>query len=155
MESREAAKTVSTVLKALVPDRAGQLAVISLLLGDVMDLTAPAQDHQSVTAVVPPPGKLRSAKGDGCYCSTCKRDVYRLRNNLYDNMKTQDFQKSFEPLGHLIDLPRIIDIYTDGEGNIATDCPVCKGDKTLWLIGRGKALDLNQPIESPEAEDPS
>ena len=58
----------------------------------------------------------------------------------------EEFRKLFKPLGHRTQLPKLLDILPDGAGNIATDCPVCKGEKSLWIVGRGQPIDLTKQV---------
>jgi len=61
-------------------------------------------------------------------------------------MATVEFRACFEPAGHTITFPKVIDILTDDDGNIATDCPLCKGIKSLWLVGRGEPINLTGSV---------
>lgn len=99
------------------------------------------------TAPVTPSGKVIAQVGHKCICDGCKKVVYRVVKPVYDGlMRVSDLIASFEPVGHSTRLNKDMDIFVDQDGNVATNCPLCHGSLTLWLVGEG-GKDNGQEIQ--------
>lgn len=82
------------------------------------------------------PQKIIASPGETCTCSICGKHVYTIGNVVYeDGMKISEFLKSFTPVAGAPELTKDIEIQ-NVNGNIRTDCPLCRGQLSLNLIGR-------------------
>lgn len=93
------------------------------------------------------PSKLIQNKGKECACESCKKVAYRIVRDVYDPMDTVDFMKAYMPVGHDKELTMKTE-YRNLDGNFMIDCPHCKGDKTVALIGSviGGQGDINDAV---------
>jgi uncharacterized protein YuzB (UPF0349 family) len=108
-------------------------------------------------------GSVLAKPGHKCYCVACKQDVYQVTNTIYGkNMGVNVFLSSFSPLGNAPDMSRDIieTVIKDDKGVVYVDCPVCKGQKSLALVGevvRGESniqiLDERTSVGSVGGED--
>lgn len=110
-----------------------------------------AQAPQPVPENHNPSGPVLANKGDKCYCTKCGEAHYEVINVIHQNgMSVPKFVKSFRTLGKARDLNRDdFEVYTDEEGSIFIDCPVCSGKKTLRII---KGEKVAKKVESPIVE---
>lgn len=82
-------------------------------------------------------GNVMIPEGHMCECDQCNAVVYEVVENVYEHMGKKDFVACFMPLGTATDLKMPLDTFADASGNLAIDCPLCKGTKSLWIKGRG------------------
>lgn len=99
--------------------------------------TDPAPDIQIVE---PPPredlkGKQLAPNNKACICSKCEVIAYVTNRPIIDGMKIGDFIEAFTPGEGLQPLSRKTTI-KNIDGNISVDCPNCKGEKTVYLVGK-------------------
>jgi len=68
-------------------------------------------------------------------------------------MGVNSFCSAFKPIGHPVRLDReMLDVLKDANGNTYIDCPVCKGVKTLQLLGKYEATKTGvSPVASVKA----
>lgn len=85
-----------------------------------------------------PAGNVMIPEGFICECDQCKLSVYEIVTNVHENMNKKDFVACFKPLGEASALKMPLDTFADEGGNLAIDCPLCKGTKSLWIKGRGE-----------------
>ena len=149
------ASLVANVVKAQGLNQAESLQVgakvISLLSEVSSTVPSPTVDNavaDSETKVVETtktkPAKVIARKGETCFCTECKQGVYKRVKDVMDPMARDEFVTCFSPNGKA---PAMV--VADGtvkvgkkemtirniDGNVAIDCPLCKSDKTLWIIG--------------------
>ena len=86
---------------------------------------------------VQPSGKVMIPKGFECTCDGCNLVVYRISTDVYENMAKKDFVAAFTPANGAPELKMPLDAWADSGVNLAIDCPLCKGDKSLWIKGKG------------------
>lgn len=84
-----------------------------------------------------PAGNVMIPAGHMCECDLCKVVVYEIISNVLEHMPKKDFVACFKPLGEASELKMPLDTWADSSGNLAIDCPLCKGTKTLWIKGHG------------------
>lgn len=84
-----------------------------------------------------PPGNVMIPAGTQCECDTCNKIAYNIIDDIYENTKKKDFVDAFQPANGAPELKMPLDTWADEYGNIAIDCPLCKGAKTLWIKGKG------------------
>ncbi len=100
-------------------------------------IAQPASAPAPQPAAMQPGGAVWIPAGGQCKCSTCKKFVYRVIKDVPERVTNEMFRSSFEPLGGAPELPEEPSIYGDPHGNLAIDCPLCKGTKSLWIRGEG------------------
>lgn len=85
----------------------------------------------------PGTGKVLAYPGDIRSCLECSRQVYKVVSKVRgQGMGINALLQAYEPIGEAPKLRREHwDIVTDEENNVFIDCPLCKGDKTLQMIG--------------------
>lgn len=89
-------------------------------------------------AVPVPDAAVIGKPGDTCTCDDCGQHVFTITKPVYDKgMSTKDFYDAFNPVGGAPRLQGMLDI-ENIDGNVRTDCPVCKGEMSLNLIGKAK-----------------
>lgn len=86
----------------------------------------------------PGEGAILARPGHICTCSTCKAEVYEVITEVRGKgMGVNAFCQAFRPIGHTAALNReMLDVLKDANGNVYIDCPLCKGVKSLMLIGK-------------------
>jgi len=148
----ELAEVCAHLILILEQDFTKRMTVSGLILaklasGNVSNAVHTKEEREEAETVPSSPsGKILTYAGTVCYCHACKRDVYKVISDVYSTMPSISFRACFEPVGHSIIFPKVIEILSDDSGNIATDCPLCKGVKSLWIVGHGEPIDLNQVI---------
>jgi len=94
----------------------------------------------------PPPretstGAILAKEGHACVCNICTKVVYVVNKDIPDNCKIPEFINSFTPtVESFPPLTRTAEIM-NVDGQISTDCPLCKGNKSLYLTGK-KGMDI-------------
>lgn len=83
------------------------------------------------------PGPVMIPKGNQCACDACTKVSYILGAPVYENTKKKDFVAAFIPQNGAPTLVMPLDTWADEYGNLAIDCPLCHGNKTLWIKGKG------------------
>lgn len=135
----------------LISEALGEISIgKSALVNSVHETTTPSVVEDKTTAQGE--GEILAREGQLCYCSMCKADVYKVKYSVYGrNMGIVRFLGAFLPLGKAPVLSRdVLDsVLKDKNGNTLVDCPLCKGDKTLTLLGeadREGKLDINSIV---------
>ena len=83
-----------------------------------------------------PTGAVMAQNGYACVCNACSKVVYMVNRDIPDNCKIPYFIESFTPMDATTPpLTRKADIM-NVDGQISTDCPVCRASKTLYLTGK-------------------
>lgn len=101
----------------------------------------PETDPRPEMEIVEPPpredlkGKVLAPSNKVCICSKCEVIVYVTNRQIVDGMKIGDFIEAFTPGEGLSALSRKSTI-KNIDGNISVDCPNCKGEKTVYLVGK-------------------
>ncbi len=92
-----------------------------------------------------PPGNILVPKGKICTCELCKAKAYEVIADVTDatNIPIKVFSECFNPP---IDMNK--GVWPDEYGNIAACCPVCKGEFTVWIKGKGEVLYADQQDNS-------
>jgi len=138
--------------------QAEAMQLVSTILANVMgvgtqlDMVSPSTPVETSHANDPGSGAVLAREGYTCYCSLCKVDHYVLTTNIMgQGMGVNAFVGAFKPLGSAPTITRDhLDVLKDKDGNTSIDCPVCKGEKTLMIIGKTtKAIDAKVD-EAPE-----
>lgn len=100
-------------------------------------------------------GPVLARVGHRCYCTVCKADVYEVVSPVYGrNMGVSAFCNAFKSLGSAPAFSRDLleGVLKDKQGNTMVDCPVCKGDKSLTIIGEvdrsASKIDTDAPVQS-------
>lgn len=88
----------------------------------------------------PPPqgtgtGAILASKNSACMCNSCGKIIYMINRDIPDNCKVDYFIESFTPIEPAPKMTKKIEIM-NVDGQISTDCPLCKGGKTLYLTGK-------------------
>lgn len=140
---------ITTLVNAMKPSQAERFELIgrlsfSLAQPVVGEPITPVQTavnqptgEKAVASETVHPGNVMIAEGFVCECDGCGKQVYRIVSDVYENMKKKEFVACFHPLGDAPELSMPLDTWADTSGNIAIDCPLCKGTKTLWIKGHG------------------
>lgn len=77
--------------------------------------------------------------GGICECALCNKPIYAVEYDVHEQMKIVEFINAFTPISPSIpSMDRNTDIYGDPYGNLAVNCPLCKGIKTVWIKGKGE-----------------
>lgn len=100
--------------------------------------TAPTASTPPAAQPVKPSGKVMIPKGFICECDSCKEQVYEIETDVLETMGKKDFVAAFTPMS--ADVPELkmpLDTWSDHAGNMAINCPLCKGEKSLWIKGKG------------------
>lgn len=149
MTNQEVAKLCHTLIASLVkPEDRLSVAglVVALAIGPEGTIAVIKHTESPVVPIIiPNKGKIKAGIGERCHCQNCKKDVYEIISPVYENMGTNEFNACYKPIGHTTQLPRMLDILPDESGNIATNCPVCNGKMSLWIIGRGDSSSFEGP----------
>lgn len=91
-------------------------------------------------------GNVVIPQGGICQCALCNKAIYRIINDVYEHMKIISFLACFAPVTEDIKhMTKESDIWGDPYGNLAVDCPLCKGRKTVWIKGKGEKLFDDYP----------
>ncbi len=117
------------------------LEVVRTFMSEDMSATIP-QNHQIQSPATGqsqdlPAGNVMIPTGFLCECDQCNVAVYRIISDVHENMNKKDFVACFKPLGNAPELKMPLDTFADSNGNLAIDCPLCKGTKSLWIKGKG------------------
>jgi len=88
-------------------------------------------------APMQPTGNVIINKGQECMCDLCQKVIYQIGIDVRENMNKKDFVACFLPQNGAPALKMPLDTWADTAGNLAIDCPLCKGDKSLWIKGKG------------------
>lgn len=121
-------------------------SLLSELTGPVdAPLSTPAttQRGEALTRPVTPeiaPGGVKIPLGTVCTCALCEKVAYEVVEDVYENMKIPKFMACFKP-----PMSKDTDLWADPYGNVAVDCPLCKGRKTVWIVGKGDKLFSDYP----------
>lgn len=133
---------IVSILKTLIvsgiePQAIGKVAM-TLIGTDIP--TAIKVDQPSTPATTVPQassGSVMIQAGFVCMCDQCKAAVYKIAMDVRETMNKKDFVACFLPLGDAPELKMPLDTWADSSGNLAIDCPLCKGTKSLWIKGHG------------------
>lgn len=125
-------------------NQAQRYEVLGRITALVMAGTLPVTSVKTVapappaeTLPVKPSGKIMIPKGHECLCDSCNLVVYRISTDVYESMAKKDFVACFTPANGAPELKMPLDAWADVAGNLAIDCPLCKGEKSLWIKGKG------------------
>lgn len=139
-------ETIINVLRTLVAVNTDDVAigaVVKALLG-TPQAPPPAKTTKAKSAVAAEPvldqGAVIVPKGQQCTCGLCDKVVYNVIANVHEHTPKKQFVAAFQPVGHAPVLAMPLDVWSDPYGNMAINCPLCKGDKTLWIKGKGDKL---------------
>lgn len=91
------------------------------------------------------PGNVIIPKGHLCTCALCKKVAYITSRDITEVMKIPAFIASFTPQEGSGPMTTATDIWADPYGNLAVDCPICKGRKTVWIKGKSEKLFSDYP----------
>lgn len=83
-------------------------------------------------------GAVWILRGSQCRCKGCQKLVYEVIEDVYDKVTIEEIQQAFKPLNGAPVIPEGVSLYGDPHGNLAIDCPLCSGTKTLWIRGDGE-----------------
>ena len=97
----------------------------------------PARPAPTPPPAMEPGGAIWIPEGGMCRCSACKKFVYKVIKNIPERVTNEMFRNSFQPINGAPELPEEPSLFGDNQGNLAIDCPLCKGTKTLWIRGEG------------------
>jgi hypothetical protein len=123
--------------------------VVKTLLGVALSPQVSVPVPRETRQTPAPEVRIVIRQGHVCSCVNCKVDVYQVISDVVDNMNTQDFMDCFEPMKEGVPyLDKSVSIWADPGGNLAINCPLCKGNKTLWIKGLGEPFDM-----TPEGND--
>lgn len=121
-------------------------AMLSEASGESSETLSPVTPDRLNAATPEPPkprGNVVIKKDTVCVCAKCKKPQYKIVSDVYENMKVKEFIACFDPV-----LDAATELWSDPQGNVAIDCPSCKGLKTVWIKGLG-----NQTFEEyPEGD---
>jgi hypothetical protein len=99
----------------------------------------PMYDPAPPMDVEPPPPReeinkntVLAPRNFACVCNACNKVVYTCNREVKDGITVKEFIESYTPMPGYEALPRTAEIQNI-EGTISTDCPDCKGSKTLYL----------------------
>lgn len=96
-----------------------------------------ATDPPVAQPTIVPGGEIWIPMGGTCTCKLCKKAIYRVKKDILERVKGDDFMDSFEPLSRAPAMT-VANVYGDPYGNLAVDCPLCKGIKSVWIKGDGE-----------------
>lgn len=96
-------------------------------------------------------GPVIIPKGTTCTCEACKKPVYQVVNDVLETMTVNEFVAAFAPVNGAAAMTRDTDMWGDLYGNIAVDCPLCKGRFTVWIKGKGEKLFGEYPENTQQA----
>jgi hypothetical protein len=99
------------------------------------------------------PKRVIASAGELCTCTMCHKAPFKRTMDITDPMNRADFVRAFTPQREVSPM-RVKDdgvFIGDNEvtvrnvdGNVAIDCPLCKGDKSVWIIGTPMSLGSNE-----------
>lgn len=159
MNTWEIAQEVSALIKSKRLSKIDSIMVgvqiISQLAVDIEDDGKPqtkAPEVKAVPAPVVKDSKVIARKGDTSICTLCGKHLYTVNKDVYeDGMSINEFLSAFTPIIAEYALTRkLLDKVSNVDGNIRIDCPACKGDASLDLIGRRVTKNTMQQAPSPD-----
>lgn len=103
----------------------------------VADQERTQESRPSADTTAPGSGPVLAEAGHVSKCSACKRAVYEVVNTVRGRgMGIDAFMRAFKALNGAPALSRdMLEVVKDKRGRALMDCPLCKGDKTLVLLG--------------------
>lgn len=143
MTTQALADTIIALVEASGLDAKGRSELLILITPKLLGLNI----TPTRTVVAPPPaavsalqpgGAVWIAEGNQCKCKACKKPVYTVTKNVYETTTLELLQEAFSPIGDAPVFPEGATLFGDPYGNLAIDCPLCKGVKTLWIRGEGE-----------------
>lgn len=143
MNPEQVGNVIEMLIKDLSPGQKfevlGRLAASIALPNCIVERATVVPAPQTTTApAVPQSGRVMIPKGFVCECDSCNRPIYTIDMDVLENMSKKTFVAAFRPMGS--DVPELkmpLDTWADASGNLAIDCPACKGTKSLWIKGKG------------------
>lgn len=135
-EKAEAAQMAARILQLVLGDH--QIPAKGIPDGLERIERVSQQHSQPQENYSPGEGTVLSPKGYRCYCYLCKGDIYELTADLRaKGMGINAFLSAFKPLGAAPELDRdMLNVIKDKQNRTMIDCPVCKGEKSLTIVGQ-------------------
>lgn len=146
----EAAQIAARTLQIIVQDTLGASVAVPEGIERIEKVAEPQRSEANYS---PGEGSVLSPKGYRCYCAGCKGDVYELVADIRSRgMGIDAFIKAFKPLGSAPVFTRdMLVVIKDNYGNTFIDCPVCKGDKSLMIVGQ-PSREAQEHAVAPDVE---
>lgn len=149
MTPKELANVVMAIVEAHDVPAKERIEFLGLVASRLMvQPTTSAPPPQTLDAVptaavkVEAEGPVFITQGKECVCKACRKIIYRTNRDIPEKVTTEFFLKSFSPVNGAPVLEVGTSIFGDPHGNLAIDCPLCKGVKTVWIKGDGDYENL-------------